>query len=101
MVEANYGWVNSYLKPQLGNVTGYTIVQAAAHEKDGEELAFYKGCNDYLSSLNKDWLTDPKYRFGTHNCFEETKVKTRSIDSLIQQYGVPAFIKIDVESHEE
>ena len=49
----------------------------------------------------KEWITDPSFRFGNDSCLEETNVQTRYLDGLIAQYGVPAFIKLDVEGYEE
>eukprot|EP00747_Dinoflagellata_sp_TGD_P114764 gnl/TRDRNA2_/TRDRNA2_172000_c1_seq1.p1 gnl/TRDRNA2_/TRDRNA2_172000_c1~~gnl/TRDRNA2_/TRDRNA2_172000_c1_seq1.p1 ORF type:complete len:354 (-),score=63.55 gnl/TRDRNA2_/TRDRNA2_172000_c1_seq1:87-1073(-) len=104
-VDANYGFFNSYLKPQLANgkdAKGYTVLQAAMSDTDGDEATFYKACDDYLSSMRKEWLTNStKFRYGKQNCFEETKVTTRTLDALIEEYGSPSYIKVDTEGFEE
>ncbi len=54
-----------------------------------------------LSTLNKDWLSHPVSRFGTYkNAVREVTVPARTIDSLIQEYGIPELIKVDVEGAE-
>ena len=75
VVEANYGFFNSYLAPAFKGLPEFTLVHAAVSDVDGATMTFYKACNDYLSSARKAWLTDPAFRFGNHSCFEETKVR--------------------------
>ena len=54
-----------------------------------------------LSTLNKDWFTNPKSRFyGERNNILEIICKTITIDKLIEIYGKPDFIKVDVECAE-
>eukprot|EP00747_Dinoflagellata_sp_TGD_P098906 gnl/TRDRNA2_/TRDRNA2_167590_c1_seq1.p1 gnl/TRDRNA2_/TRDRNA2_167590_c1~~gnl/TRDRNA2_/TRDRNA2_167590_c1_seq1.p1 ORF type:complete len:704 (-),score=128.29 gnl/TRDRNA2_/TRDRNA2_167590_c1_seq1:33-2144(-) len=102
LVEPNPGWFYSYLKLNYGDQEpAYTLLHAAASDKDGEEITFYKACNDYLASIRKDWITSDSMRFGYEKCFSEEKVKTRNLDSLIAQFGKPAFVKVDVEGWEE
>lgn len=65
----------------------------------GKDIDFYIAKCDTLSTLNKDWLNDTKSRFYGA---EHTKItcKTITIDELINQYGIPYLIKIDVEGGE-
>jgi FkbM family methyltransferase len=54
-----------------------------------------------LSTLNKDWFTNPKSRFySERNNILEIICKTITIDKLIEIYGKPDFIKVDVECAE-
>lgn len=63
------------------------------------EVPFQISKDDTLSSLNKDWLTDPNSRFFQH--FDsEIRVKTITLDKLIEIQGMPSLIKIDVEAAE-
>ena len=52
-----------------------------------------------MSTINKEWLTNPTSRFYNHP-YTEIICKTISIDKLIEQYGIPHLIKIDVEGGE-
>lgn len=75
------------------------LLNYAVCDSTSEEITFYHAHCDTISTLNKDWLTSPSSRF--HNQpFTEIKCKTITIDKLIEQYGVPELIKIDVEGAE-
>ena len=52
-----------------------------------------------MSTTNIDWLTSTTSRFYGQK-FSTIKVPTITIDSLIEKYGVPDIIKIDVEGGE-
>ena len=63
-------------------------------------IKFYDSNSDTLSTLNKDWLSNSKSRFCNHDTYNEITVNTITIDNLIQMYGIPDLIKIDVEGGE-
>jgi FkbM family methyltransferase len=71
----------------------------AVCNNNGEDITFYQAECDVLSTINKDWLTKETSRF-YNQPYSETKCKTITIDKLIEMYGVPDLIKIDVESGE-
>jgi len=58
--------------------------------------------NDMVSSLNPDWIAKVKAggRFDDSEWDREMDVRTITLDCLIEDYGLPAFIKIDVEGNE-
>jgi FkbM family methyltransferase len=59
---------------------------------------------DTLSTLDKRWLFSDDSRFGNSNFTVgsyKVSVPTVSIDTLIDKYGIPDLIKIDVEGAEE
>src|ERR1700722_2841642 len=67
------------------------ILNAAISDAEGE-LAFYVNLDDdHWSSLDPVWGT----RNGTR--FETIKVHSIRFDSLIREYGVPYYLKIDIE----
>lgn len=55
-----------------------------------------------LSSLSDDWLNAVKRsgRFAAQNWHKTQVVSLSTMDRLIEKYGMPAFIKIDVEGYE-
>jgi FkbM family methyltransferase len=62
---------------------------------------FYVSDNSQLSSFNANWVDDLKgTRFADNRVNSVEKIKIVTLDSLIETYGVPDFIKIDVEGHE-
>jgi FkbM family methyltransferase len=63
------------------------------------EVTFYNCQSDTLSTLNVNWLTDAKSRFYGQKYYPVV-CKTIKIDELIQRYGMPQLIKVDVEAGE-
>ncbi len=61
-------------------------------------------CDDYptLSTVSATWIDEVKQveTFSHINWNRRVDVPVRTLDSLIDQYGVPSFVKIDVEGHE-
>jgi FkbM family methyltransferase len=85
----------------VNNVSSYGNIvplNYAVCDSKEEHITFYEAESDVLSSLNKEWIYGPESRF---NCnYKATLSKTITLDKLIEQYGVPELIKIDVESAE-
>jgi FkbM family methyltransferase len=65
-----------------------------------EYISFYNSTAHTISTINKDWLDSEKSRFYKQFTYNEIKCKTISIDKLIEMYGTPELIKIDVEGGE-
>jgi FkbM family methyltransferase len=74
-------------------------LRLAAGAKDGERLEFYECVEDGLSTLEKSWLTDPGMPYYGKE-FRTISVNTCTVDWLIEKYGQPDLIKIDVEGAE-
>jgi len=54
-----------------------------------------------ISSLSQEWINSVKNtRFQNFEWGETEKVKVNTIDQAIKEYGIPKFIKIDVEGYE-
>jgi FkbM family methyltransferase len=75
------------------------IVQVALSEAEGEALLYESSAHD-LSSMSPTFIEN----FG-RKVFKETwdrkvPVQTRTLDQMIDLYGLPRFIKIDVEGWE-
>lgn len=75
------------------------LLEYAVCNNNGKDVTFYHAQNDVLSTLNKEWLTNETSRFHNQQ-YHEITCKSVTIDSLVQQYGVPSLIKIDVEGAE-
>ena len=72
----------------------------AVCNSNDEYITFYNSQADTISTMNKDWLESPTsrfYNYTTHNIIKCTPIK---IDKLIEIYGLPTLIKIDVEGGE-
>ena len=75
------------------------LLNYAVCNRNCEETVFFHAETDTLSTLNREWLTDRRSRFYG---FRHVPVKcpTITLDKLIETYGVPDLIKIDVEGGE-
>ena len=72
----------------------------AVCNSDKEFIEFYNCNADTLSTINKDWLDSETSRFYKQFTYDVIQCKTTTIDKLIQEYGVPELVKIDVECGE-
>ena len=75
------------------------LLNYAVCNNNGNDITFYQADCDVISTINKDWLTSDTSRFYNYP-YKEIICKTISIDDLIEDYGIPDFIKIDVEGGE-
>ena len=84
-----------------GNKRKLQVVQKALGEKDGEARIMISNQN-VLSSLSNEWIqaVSVSGRFSKFKWEETQNVQITTLDRLIEQYGVPDFIKIDVEGFE-
>ena len=77
-----------------------TILQKGAGAVN-EIKEFYVSSNSALSSFTKGWVDEFKEsRFAGSTVNSIEKIEIVTLDSLIDIYGKPAFIKIDVEGFE-
>jgi FkbM family methyltransferase len=75
------------------------LLNYAVCNNNGNDITFYQAESDTLSTINKEWLTAESSRFYNQR-YTEINCKTITIDKLIEQYGLPDMIKIDVEGGE-
>lgn len=96
---------NTYniLKINMSPFTNVTVIDYAVCNSKDPYITFYSCQSDaQLSTLDINWLTSSNSRFGDNRGkFNEILVKTISLDVLIENYGVPDIVKIDVEGAEE
>ncbi len=90
-------------KKLVDNISGNRKIiplSYAVCNSDKEFIEFYNCSADTLSTINRDWLDSEKSRFYKQHNYNVIKCKTITIDKLIQEYGTPELIKIDVEGGE-
>ncbi len=76
---------------------GVTRVVAACSNSIGI-IPFYFSNADTISTASLEWVTDS--RFTGKYSWKEYRVNSTTIDALVDQYGCPSHIKIDVEGYE-
>ena len=95
---------NTYniLKINMSPFTNVTALEYAVCNSKEPYITFYNCQSDTLSTLDINWLSSSDSRFGDHvGKFSPIQVKTITLDALIDKYGVPDMLKIDVEGAEE
>ena len=74
------------------------VDERAVSNKNGTQIFKISNANT-ISTLSEDWITNSRftesYTWDTH-----VQVETVTLDSIVEQYGEPDYIKIDVEGHE-
>jgi FkbM family methyltransferase len=88
------------LKHNCANYSKITCLNYAVCNSSDDEIVFYEAAANTISTLNKDWLTSDTSRF-VNTPYREIKCKPISIDTLVDLYGTPDLIKIDVEGAED
>ena len=72
-----------------------TLVNYAICNNDEKDISFYHATCDILSTINKELFTSEYSRFYKQP-YTEMRCRTKSIDKLIQDYGMPELIKINI-----
>lgn len=84
------------LNRRFNNSKKVVVMPYAISDKEGE-TEFYESSMNELSTLNA--AHRDKYKQKGYS-FKKVKIKTIRIDKLIEKYGIPDFVKIDVEGNE-
>lgn len=89
------------LQRRFGSNRNVAIVGCAAGDANGQANLYLSTARP-LASLSADWIDAVRRsgRFGHQTWPTTDVVQVRTLDSIIEQYGMPTFIKIDVEGYE-
>lgn len=89
------------LKVGYGSNKLLTVVQKALGESVGTAEIMISNSNS-ISSLSQEWVESVKKsgRFSEYSWNMKQTVPLTTLDTLIEHYGMPSFIKIDVEGFE-
>src|SRR5271157_163822 len=87
------------LKTEFGGNRRVIPIREAAGAKEGTG---YLQLSGVLSSLSPSWIDAVKKsgRFSCHSWGDPYPVGMTTLDRLIKIFGVPSFVKIDVEGYE-
>lgn len=91
-----------YLQEHFRDHTGLHILHAAVGSENGTVQLQHAGDCDVLASVAESYSMQysNSVRFPGYRPDKIEKVKMLRLEELIQQYGVPDFVKIDVEGFE-
>ncbi len=88
------------LQKNLQSHSQMIVLNFAVCDNNNEPVKFYNANTNTISTLNKEWLDSEKSRFYHYTPFQEIMCESITLDRLIEQYGEPDLIKIDVEGGE-
>jgi len=91
-----------FLQYWYGHRQDIILLQEAAGANPGEATMFVSTRNPTVTSLSQSWINKVRHEdsFARVKWDQKLEVKITTIDQLIQDYGVPAICKIDVEGYE-
>lgn len=92
----------SVLKTRFRRNANIILIPAALSDKE-EEKNFFENNKDYaVGTLSEKWknIGNENYAAALYK-HPAAKIQTITLDGLIKKYGIPGFIKIDVEGYEE
>lgn len=89
----------TFLKKKYGNTI--VIINKGVGAREGEQ-DFFQSETHMISSFSPEWIDAVKKsgRFSDREWQKKGTISLTTLDTLIQQYGRPNFIKIDVEGYE-
>lgn len=88
-----------FLKKKYGG--RIVVLQKGAGAQPGFLDFFVNETNSQVSTFSHEWINDLKQtRFAGNEWNRTEKVEVTTLDALIDEYGEPQFIKIDVEGFE-
>lgn len=89
-----------FLAAAFSGDPSFTLVQAALSNEEGE-LTMHLSRAHVLSTLDTEWMDRMNQGGRFANQWDRTEqVRVTTLDKSIEKFGMPAFIKIDVEGHE-
>jgi len=93
------------LRARFSSENNITIVPVAISDTVTNETIYLQDNGDALHTLSDKWkryLEDDNDRWDDTLTFSKKRsIQTTTLEELIQKYGTPYFIKIDVEGYEE
>jgi FkbM family methyltransferase len=98
-VEASPNTFNKLVNNTCNNNKIIPLNYAVCNSNE-EFIEFYNCHANTLSTINRDWLDSQNSRFYKQYKYNIINCKTITIDKLIDIYGIPELIKIDVEGGE-
>lgn len=85
------------LRARFRHTKNVEIVPAAASDRAGKRIFFDNSSNYAYSTLDEEWLSLQEVKRSDLTSYE---VNVTTLDRLIEKFGRPDLIKIDVEGHE-
>jgi FkbM family methyltransferase len=90
------------LRRLVGHLPGVMVVESAVANRPGVQTLWVGDRHPTLATIAQSWKDARGHdeRFASVRWHRSIEVQTTTLDDLIARYGVPAFVKIDVEGSE-
>ena len=106
-VEANPNLCNS-VSQHFFTSYNFSLLNNLVSDKEGDEIDFYISHNATgVSTASTEFMQNSRFTKGSKHLGENSinwaapiKVQSITVDSMIERYGMPDLIKIDVEGYE-
>jgi FkbM family methyltransferase len=106
-VDANPNLVNA-ASPHFFTNYNFSLLNNLVSDKEGEEIDFYISHKATgVSTASTEFMKNSRFTKGSKHLGENSiewsapiKVQSTTIDAMIERYGVPDLLKIDVEGYE-
>jgi len=95
-VEPQEKWAN-YLEKKFGKNPNFRLIRKGLSDREEELPLFICEEADSISTFSNRWKTG---RFSDYKWDKQKLVPVTTFDKLINEFGLPAFCKIDVEGFE-
>ena len=91
----------AHLRATLGTDERLTLLECGLGSQEGTAELFVSDAHT-ITSMSRDWIeaTKASGRFSEHRWDEVRVVPVTTLDRVVADHGVPAFVKIDVEGFE-
>lgn len=77
------------------------IINKGLGEKEEIKTMYISTSSSQISSFSKEWIDSmKKERFSAENWDQQEQIELTTLENLISQFGIPSFVKIDVEGFE-
>ena len=97
-IEAN-PYLCNFLVEKYKNSNSVTVINTVMSENDEDNVNFYISNADTISTASLDWINNSRFT-KDYVWYQPLKLKSTSLDRLVELYGNPDLIKIDVEGYE-
>ncbi len=90
-----------FLADALADTPDFTLVRQALGREEGDKQMLISDAH-VISTLSAEWVkkTTESGRFSAYRWNKTQQVSITTLDKMIQQFGQPRFVKVDVEGFE-
>ena len=97
--------------PSLASVepisSNITILNTLVSSKGGEQIPFFISPEDGISTASLNFISNSRFARGSSHIHQKSQwyhpisIPSVTLDDLISKYGMPDFLKVDVEGYEK